>query len=164
MTSDDEQDMDTKASKVKDMEDLQPAQVPDTELENETGEVERSKSSRRQRQRRTPTRGAGRQLKTHLTVDDVIARFAACDRCSYFLTGYYSAVGLDSLKTTVSQMSTEWVTLVWSSTTRTLVEKSYGVSVDLEYYYYEGCCPNCRRAFVFWAEDDSAQPSFQISV
>ncbi len=132
--------------------------------EEEEGDTTPLVKPRTLRQRRPHARASGYQPQKRMTVDDVLARFAACDRCSYFLAGYYSAVGREQWQTAVAHMDAGWLTLAWSPHMRLLVEKSYGVSVDVEHYYYESCCPNCQRAFTFWAADEDAQPDFQISV
>ncbi|MCA9962057.1 MAG: hypothetical protein KC443_23640 [Anaerolineales bacterium] len=192
MPSDDDQDIAVEASELKDTEnelsgqteDVTPVEFAEKVVEEAAGSAwetavsadddlydsddgplpEVRLPSRSQRQRRPHARRSGHQPQSQVSVDAVLARFAACDRCSYFLTGYYSKLGLDNLQTAVSQIDAGWLTLTWSPVTRTLVETAYGTSVDRGHYYYEGCCPNCHRAFTFWAKDEAAQPDFQISM
>lgn len=81
----------------------------------------------------------------------VVEDFIACGRCSFFLAGYRVLHGLDALRE-AAEASDEWLTLRWDSETKRLVMKSYGSRLDIEFYYFDGRCPECQRRFVIAAE------------
>lgn len=91
-------------------------------------------------------------------------RFAGCGRCAYFLLSYQSTVGQEVLETAVAESDDEWLQLNWIATLPTLVEKSYGTSLDQGDFYVEGSCPNCQRVFVYTTETDEELADFQISL
>ena len=80
---------------------------------------------------------------------DIKARFAACQRCCYFLGSYISAHGEGELETAALNGDSDWLTLTWDQQTRNLVHKAFGVRLDVDFYHYEGCCVACCRQFVY---------------
>lgn len=91
-------------------------------------------------------------------------RFAGCGRCVYFLLGYQSMAGREVLETAVADSDDEWLQLNWLPLMPSLVEKSYGLSIDQGDFYIEGCCPGCQRMFVYTTETDEELADFQISL
>lgn len=103
--------------------------------------------------------------KKRPTVDQVIARFAACARCSFFLTGYRAQQEAEALAAAVANAKTGWLALNWGPQMRELVHKSYGVRMDIAYAHYEASCRECRRRFVFHAADeDGLEHTFLIEL
>ena len=79
----------------------------------------------------------------------VVARFAACGRCSFFLAGYRVIHGDEMLEETVRRVKSGWLTLAWNHAMRELVTKSYGVRLNVDYAHYEGRCTECGRHFIY---------------
>lgn len=96
--------------------------------------------------------------------ETVLARFSACGRCAYFLLSYQSIAGQDVLATAVANSDDEWLQLPWVDQMPTLVEKSYGLSIDLGDYYAEVICPLCQRPFAFTAETAEFAADLQMVV
>lgn len=97
-------------------------------------------------------------------LDEVLARFAACGRCVYFLLSYQSLAGREVLETAVAAADDQWLQLPWVKTIPTLVEKSFGLTIDWGDFYVEAVCPLCQRAFVYTAETEEQMPDFQIEL
>lgn len=89
--------------------------------------------------------------------DRVTAWFAACGRCSFFLAGFTLVCGEEALETAVEQRGTRWLTLPWSWEIVDLVHKSFGSRFDNDCYHFEGCCPECRRNFVYQAVNEAGE-------
>ncbi len=107
----------------------------------------------------SPSRGP------RLSVDDVVAHFAPCGRCGYFLAGYRAANGLEDLETAVSHAKSGWIVLSWNLAVRELVLKSYGCRIEEDDLHYEGCCRECRRHFIFRASRSASHPhTFRIEI
>lgn len=81
--------------------------------------------------------------------NQMVANFAGCGRCSYFLAGYRVLHGEKVLETAVSRMKADKLKLPWSYELRELLIKSYGVYLDTELLHYSGSCPECGRTFLF---------------
>lgn len=90
--------------------------------------------------------------------DEVIAYFAACGRCGYFLTGYRAAFGRQGLETAVAAAKGGWLTFPWSITLRELVLTSYGSRIEATDYHFDGCCSECRRSFTYHASEQEGKP------
>lgn len=120
--------------------------------------------TKKKRERHPPRSDHRRHRQRQWRTAEVVARFAACDRCSYFLSGYRSILEPEALQTAVSEAQADWLPLACTPPVRQLLAKSYGVRVDLDDYYVEGACPSCRRAFVYWAETEEMQADLQISL
>jgi hypothetical protein len=91
---------------------------------------------------------AGRRKRRHYSEQDVHIRFTSCGRCSLFLTTYRLSHEEEFLAA-VEEIDADWLVLPWHPDMRELVNKSYGSPVDIESYYFEGTCPECRRPFSF---------------
>lgn len=79
----------------------------------------------------------------------LVQNFAACGRCSFFLTGYRVLQGEEGLETAVSQQKGDDIPLVWTYAMRDLVARSYGTRFDGTYLHLNGSCPECRRPFTY---------------
>lgn len=66
--------------------------------------------------------------------------------------------GSDSLEQAAEESSEQWLALAWDHETRRLVQSSYGSRLDIEFYYYDGRCPECQRRFVIGSGEDVAEP------
>lgn len=82
-----------------------------------------------------------------------MADFIACGRCSFFLTGYRVLYGMEKLREAAQASDDQWLTLNWSHATRQLVQSSYGNRLDVDFYYFDGRCPECQRRFVIGAAE-----------
>lgn len=91
----------------------------------------------------------------------ITKQFTACGRCSYFWAGYKLLDQTFVAETAVNPDKPDWLMLTYSYAIRELVYKSFGNRLDLEFYYYEGCCSECQRPFIFHGGNGDA-PSFQI--
>ncbi len=80
--------------------------------------------------------------------------FAACVRCGYFLSDYRMLFGEEHFAEVVGRSRGDWLDLNWSEELRIIVEKSFGIRMDSDLDYYQGCCEMCRRSFVYSAGDD----------
>lgn len=102
---------------------------------------------------RKPQQGEKEKSELDVVVDD----FVACGRCSFFLAGYRVIHGLEALREAAEASGEDWITLRWDHATRRLVQDSYGSRLDIEFYYFDGRCPECQRRFVIGAEDAGAE-------
>jgi hypothetical protein len=89
-----------------------------------------------------------RYLKEKLT------RFTSCGRCSLFLAAYRLNHDDAELLDAANNIQNGWLTLSWDPSLRKLLNKSYGCRIDVEAYYFESCCPECRCAFVYEESED----------
>ena len=113
--------------------------------------------SRKRNRNRKGKKGGGRKgrksraqvVETDDPTQVIKDRFAACGRCCYFLGSYVSGHGQEELETAVQNDLSDWLTLTWDHQTRMLVHKAFGVQLDVDYYFYEGCCVACSRQFSF---------------
>lgn len=87
-------------------------------------------------------------------------QFAACGRCSFFWAGYKLID--ESLDESTLQPDHGWLTLKWDHAVRELIYKSYGNRVDLDYYYYEGCCSVCQRPFIYKGGSDESEALLRV--
>lgn len=85
-----------------------------------------------------------------------MADFVTCGRCSFFLAGYRALHGVENLEQAAQESEDEWLTLAWDQDTRRLVQSSYGSRLDIEFYYFDGRCPECQRRFVIGAGEAPA--------
>lgn len=94
-----------------------------------------------------------------------MADFVPCGRCSFFLSGYRAIHGLEVLEETAEENDGDWLLLPWNHETRRLVQDSYGNRLDVDLYYIDGRCPECRRRFVYEAgEKDGEPPTFRVQL
>ncbi|MCA9990924.1 MAG: hypothetical protein H6666_02060 [Ardenticatenaceae bacterium] len=130
-----------------------------------TARSPRTRSSGRGSRRREPGQKparppAARSKKNSapVTLEKVLATFVACGRCSFFLAGYRALHGLDNLQQAVDQSNGKWLDLTWDFQTRHLLQSSYGGKLDVDLYYYGGCCKECQRRFEFMEAADEDTP------
>lgn len=118
----------------------------------------------------SPDKSKGRRAskashKNQPTPQQVMDRFAACGRCSYFWAGYRVVFGETAVKTAVAQSQSGWLNLEWSQQMPELVYKSYGARLDIAHYHYEGSCKECRRRYGYHtAESDEEAATFRIEI
>ena len=106
-----------------------------------------------------------RHYKDDLSVAEVRLRYSDCGRCSFFLAGYKVLFGDEDLETAVAHRDGGWLLLTYTPKMRELINKSYGTRLDVDNYYYDGLCPECRRTFIFRAaHDDLPVDVFQIEI
>lgn len=98
------------------------------------------------------------------TLSKIIADFAACGRCSYFLAGYRVVCGVEDLETAIDRCKSGWLVLTWNHAVRELVYKSYDCRVDIDFSHYEGCCPECRRHFICETGEGEQPGTFRIVI
>lgn len=91
--------------------------------------------------------------------------FVVCGRCSFFLSGFRVIHGADALAAVAEEEHEGWLVLPWNLATCRLLEKSYGFEIDDSCSHFEGCCPECRRCFVFSKEVAEGDPHlFQVEL
>lgn len=83
------------------------------------------------------------------TYERMRRRFAACGRCGYFLGDLQIYLGEEALQSAALASRDTWLRLEGDSLFRRLLSNAYGVELDIDYDYYDGCCPECRRRFTF---------------
>lgn len=81
-----------------------------------------------------------------------MADFFACGRCSFFLAGYRVLHGTEAIEQAAEASSDQWLTLKWDHETRRLVQASYGSRLDIDFFYFDGRCPECQRRYVIGEE------------
>ena len=57
----------------------------------------------------------------------------------------------------------DWLDLNWSEDLRLILEKSFGIRLDSDIDYYEGCCDMCRRVFVY-SGGEEIEPTLRVQV
>lgn len=87
----------------------------------------------------------------------LLKQFAACGRCSFFWAGYKLID--ETFDETAVSPNQGWLTLSWNHSVRDLVHKSFGNRLDLDFYYYEGCCSACQRPFIFQGAANDNTPA-----
>lgn len=88
------------------------------------------------------------------TYDRLRRRFAACGRCGYFLADLQIYLGEEALQSAGLASRDDWLRLEGDETFRRLLAGAYGVQLDIDYDYFNGTCPECRRPFVFAKTSD----------
>ncbi len=128
--------------------------------------MSKSKQSKSSRHGQRGHKSPKSRLPTQITVDDIVKRFALCGRCSFFVAGYKLLAGDEGWETAVQETDGRWVHLAWQPELRELIGRSYGNRLDIDYYFCEGTCPECRRSFQYHAanDEDLPEPLFQIRV
>jgi hypothetical protein len=96
--------------------------------------------------------GRRRKKKGKTDLETVMEEFVACGRCSFFLAGYRVLHGTEALEQAAQDSDDQWLTLKWDSETRRLVQSSYGSRLDIDFYYFDGRCPECQRRYVIGEE------------
>lgn len=107
-------------------------------------------------------RGRRRKKKGKTDLESVIGDFTACGRCSFFLAGYRVLHGADNLAQAAESSDDDWLILNWDHETRRLVQSSYGSRLDIEFYHYDGRCPECQRRFVIDGVEDEDQTGSEM--
>jgi hypothetical protein len=98
-------------------------------------------------------------------MQQTVAWFAACGRCSYFLTGYRLISDEDVLETAVANRGKKWLTVPWSHELAKLIDKTYGSRIDTSYYHIDGQCPECSRRFIYQQTAKENKPAtFRIEL
>lgn len=135
------------------------AQMADEQAQPENEQSKKTAVSQRDKEvLRSISPPSGRTKRRHYSEDDVLLRFTSCGRCGLFLTTYRLSYDQEFLEA-IEEIEADWLILPWHSDMRELVNKSYGSPVDIESYYLEGTCPECRRSYSF-AEPDPDQPAW----
>ncbi len=111
-------------------------------------------SSSRRKRRSKHTNGT--------TPEKVTASFVACPRCSFFLSGY--KLIQPDFNEAVENSSNGWLNFTWNHETRRLIQKTYGNRIDKDTIRYEGVCRDCRRVFVYGAEEKGENAYFRIEI
>ncbi len=97
-------------------------------------------------------------------LNDALARFTSCGRCSLFLAAYRLNYDDLDMQTAVNKIDGGWLTLPWEPKLRELITKSYGCRIDVDGYHFESCCPECHTPFIY-SEPDAGQPyTFRIKM
>ena len=89
-----------------------------------------------------------------------MADFVACGRCSFFISGYRVIHGVDELKQAAEGSDEQWLALDWDLETRRLVQSSYGARLDIDFYYFDGRCPECQRRYVIGVAESAEEPEY----
>lgn len=98
-------------------------------------------------------------------LDELLANFVPCGRCSFFLAGYRVLHGPEHLAATAAHIENGWLDLRWDEELRDLVQRSYGRALDVDIDYYDSRCPECHRRFVFrGAQEPGEHDSFRIEL
>ncbi len=106
-----------------------------------------------------------RSRRGNLSIQDVITYFAPCGRCGFFLSGYRAAYGRDNLETAVYEAKSGWLKLTWGMQTQDLILKSYGSRIETNDLHFDGCCSECRRAFIYKGSRSEKKPAtFRIEI
>lgn len=92
-------------------------------------------------------------------LEEVMADFVPCGRCSFFLAGYRAIHGLEVLESAAGESDGDWLALPWNDETRRLLQDSYGRRLDIEHFFLDGHCPECHRRFVYEAGEKEGEPS-----
>lgn len=109
-----------------------------------------------------PRRKKNRPPKDDPAYRQIIDRFQACGRCSYFLGDCEVRFGHDTILEAIGEDG-DWISLVWSESLRRMLRQAYAVGDDVVYASLEGICPECMRPFAFDSEGDGdQQPYFRI--
>ena len=97
---------------------------------------------------KVPPQRSKRKKRQSYKKEDVLLRFHSCGRCSLFLAGYRLQHEAE-FEQAIGEVEADWLPLPWTPDMRELVNKSYGSRTDIEVYYLEGTCPECRRPFAY---------------
>lgn len=95
--------------------------------------------------------------------EDVLLRFRSCGRCGLFLSGYRLHHEAE-FEQAISEIEGDWLPLPWAADMRDLVNKSYGCRTDIETYYLEGTCPECKRPFAYAEPHPDQSAWFMLKV
>ncbi len=102
--------------------------------------------------------------KKPVTPQQVITRFAGCGRCSFFLSDIRLTRDPAFFEEAVTNIDYNWLVLPMDSSLRILIQKTFGVRLDIDAFFVEGCCPECRRAYICNLDIDGEPPEFRIII
>ena len=104
--------------------------------------------------------------RRRIPMRQIVKRFAGCHRCSFFFGGYQAQYSTkDELDAAISDAESGYLNFEWNSEVRTLLCKSFGIQLDVDFYYYEGQCEVCCRRFVFkTGETPDDKPTLTIGL
>jgi hypothetical protein len=117
-----------------------------------------SKDTQDRKQRNNSKRGS------KPSAEQVVAWFAACARCSFFLSAYRLEQDNDAFVAATNNSKAGWLSLEWNQALCKLVRKSYGSLLDIDCYHYVGSCPECHRQFVYHVSEDQDNPSSRFRI
>jgi hypothetical protein len=107
----------------------------------------------------------GHGRKQTSPVDNVHLRFISCGRCSYLMAAYRLLYSAEMAETVVQVHDRTWLKLCCGPQARTLISNAFGSRIDIDAYYFEGLCPECKRPFIYHAAENGEEtPSLQISL
>lgn len=89
------------------------------------------------------------QKPFRISFDGLVRHFAACARCSYFLTGLRALYGDNLLADTIDEMDDSWMPMPWNIETRRLLNRSFGIRTDVGFFFIEHSCDGCQRRIVY---------------
>lgn len=131
---------------------------------NSNAQPNKNKRSKRRRKRRPDGPKPGKTSSATPVEQEVVARFAACGRCSFFLSEYRLSYKPDAFATAVANSEAGWLTLEWDDRLRRMVFGAFGSRVDIEWSSFDGCCPECQRRFFYRAATDDDTAVFRIAI
>jgi hypothetical protein len=102
-----------------------------------------------------------RRDQVQASVAQVMARFKGCARCSLFLADYYLHHSQGEFEAAVAGSEGDRISLPWDQGMRDRIEKSYGIRIDNESYYFSLLCPECHRTLVY-LEDTGERPQLLV--
>ena len=146
-------------------EEAPPIATESEKIEVATPEAPQAEETKKNDKPDRPEPKKDRKKRSSKEMAQIVAWFAACGRCSFFLTGYRLIYDEDVLATAVSERSKKWLTVPWSHDAARLVHKTYGSRVDINCYHYEGQCKECHRRFTYQANENKDAPgTFRIEL
>jgi hypothetical protein len=83
-------------------------------------------------------------------------RFAACGRCGYFVADCLLLVGEQAFQKALLSVRDDWIAFDGDEAFRRLLVNAYGVELDIDYDYFDGSCPECRRRFIFTEHENGS--------
>ncbi|MEM7335055.1 MAG: hypothetical protein AAF490_23460 [Chloroflexota bacterium] len=94
----------------------------------------------------------------------MIANFAGCGRCSYFLAGYRVLQGELVLEKAANKMKSNQLQLPWVEEMRKLLVNAFGIHFEVDYLRFNGRCPECGRPFTYKDNSNSNQSNHTFSI
>ena len=80
-----------------------------------------------------------------LTPDGLLRHFLGCRNCCYLLTGLQVLYGRDVINRMVSEFDGRWFSIPITRETLSLIQKTYGLRMDLNDHYIDYACEVCCR-------------------
>ncbi len=94
----------------------------------------------------------------------MVANFAGCGRCSYFLAGYRVLHGELVLEKAVNRMKSNQLQLPWVDEMRKLIVNSFGIPFDIDFMRLNGRCPECGRPFTYKESLSQKNPNSTFTI